>query len=219
MDPATGMVLAGAADLGGGLIGGAISGHMARTNMREQNRFNYQMAATAYQRAAADLALAGLNPVLAMGKIGGSSVPSASPSGPGMGSSSPGSTALATRMQNETFKNMEKQRLLMRAQTRREDDQASSYRASALANSALWQKTLDEAAGVNISNDILREQLKGWKIEGEIDSTAYGKRMREVDRALGAVRAGGDLVDSVVRKFLSGKGKGADVAPKNRIGF
>lgn len=196
--------LAAGADLAGGLIGGAISGHMARTDRREQNRFNYQMSATAYQRAAADLALAGLNPVLAMGKIGGSAVPSASASGPSMGSSSPGSTALASRMQNEQFRNMTEQRSLMRAQKVRERDQALSYRQSALAHSAQWQKTLDEAVGVNISNDILREQLKGWKIEGEIDSTAYGRRMREIDRALGAVRTGGDVVDDVVRRFLSG---------------
>jgi len=81
-----GAAIAGGAATGGlGMIGSAVSAHMARTNMREQNRFNYQMAATAHQRQVADMRLAGLNPILSAGGGGAPTPTTAAPGVPDMG--------------------------------------------------------------------------------------------------------------------------------------
>lgn len=81
-----GAAIAGGAASGGlGMIGSAVSAHMARTNMREQNRFNYQMAATAHQRQVADMRLAGLNPILSAGGGGAPTPTTAAPGVPDLG--------------------------------------------------------------------------------------------------------------------------------------
>lgn len=60
---------------GSGMIGSAISGALSAKSVRENRIFQAKMSNTSYQRSMADMALAGLNPILAY-KQGGASTPS-----------------------------------------------------------------------------------------------------------------------------------------------
>lgn len=52
----------------GDMASSAVETHMNKEIMREQNRYNYAMDASKYQRAAGDLQAAGLNRILAIGR-------------------------------------------------------------------------------------------------------------------------------------------------------
>lgn len=98
LDPIIGgAIIGGAADLVGGLIGGASSAHEAR----KQREWEKRMYESRYQMTVKDLEKAGLNPMLAymgQGGVGAASVPSGA-AGRGADLSGIGSRSVANYMQ------------------------------------------------------------------------------------------------------------------------
>lgn len=161
----------------------------------EHNRsFQTSMSNTAHRREVEDLRAAGLNPLLSgTGGMGANTPSGATGQSAGFPSqNNPNliSTALEARRNHEEVKNLRETNLNIRADT----DVKNSARA---LNSVLYNRTLEETDRTRINRQIEEQDLKGRRVEGEIDETPFGKALRYIDRAgstfssaLGAARLG-----------------------------
>ena len=185
-----------------GFAGGLIQGAMNRDFQREQNRWNLQVANTAFQRGMQDMKLAGLNPILAYRQGG---APSPVSSGQGQG---PIETDLTSEIgnvsnamtQREQRKNMGSQRELMGAQGESARAAAGHARQQTAEAAARTTVAAENARTLKIQND-LREKYPrlqmieqfGTPIGAALGGLGAGALFRAVPRgtARGAARSQG----------------------------
>lgn len=200
-------IIAGAATVAGGLLSNSASARQAANSLQSQeraqerqnafsaqqqalqNEFAERMAGTAHQREVRDLSAAGLNPILS--GTGGMGAPSPHPGAlSGAGASggaqapqsdviSPGvASAMAARRNEAEIK-------LMRSQERQASATANNQQSQSSVNSVVYNRTLHEVDIAEAERDMRRDQAKGAKIEGDIDSGRYGAALRYLDRLRG----------------------------------
>lgn len=193
---------------------------------RQQMEFQADMSGTAYQRAVKDMQLAGLNPMLAYSQ-GGASTPSGASAtmqdalSPAVNSARRGmeANAAVSKIKSEiglqnTQKdvNLEQSRKLksdtylngVLAQKARADERlsnANAYQATTNANRNKLEtiKAMSQTGAIDTQNKLSKTYLPGRKTEAEIDSSAFGRLMRYLDRGSTSARG--------VRDAISGRGR------------
>lgn len=108
-----------------------------------------------------------------------------------------------TALSNELIKTQDWERGLKAASAaaqlqyaKTETERQSVLRAQTAATLEEARRTAAETSRINVDTESRRESLKGSRIEGEIDETAYGRILRYLDRALGTVGAVGKMSNS-----------------------
>lgn len=127
----------------------------------EQRDWQEHMASTAHQREVADLALAGLNPILSARFGGGASAPTG-----GVGAM-PSSAVSALRQEAEIEN--------VKADTRLKEAERS------LANLRGNTETM-EYQRRGWEKEILRADYEGHRVESELDKSEFGQAMRLMNR-------------------------------------
>ena len=158
--------LGAATSIIGGLLGrkGAKDANQLRMQLaREQMRFQERMSSTAYQRARKDMAAAGLNPILALGK------PSSTPQG------------AMPQVENEMAPVVSSALEIARTSADLRRVAAETKRIDADTDRL---KKVTELTGINI--DQAQQILLGLKNEGAINASQYGKIITAIRMAVGA---------------------------------
>lgn len=124
MDPITGGLLIGGANLLGSVFGTQQNNQNSQAMLQQQEAYQTQMSNTAYQRASHDMTAAGLNPMMMFGSGGAASTPSVQPAqmnsaagaiGPSMEKAITSATALKTA--DATINNLVEQNAKIKADT------------------------------------------------------------------------------------------------------
>lgn len=135
------------------------------------------MSSTAHQREIHDLALAGLNPILS----GTGGMGSASPAG-AQATSAKGAASLAN---TTDYGRVVSSALDAKRNKADVDNLVSDTRkkhAEGTLASQLYNESQARTTNINTEGRILLENLKGRKLEGDIDETRFGEVMRYLDR-------------------------------------
>lgn len=155
----------------------------------KQREWATEMSNTQYQRAANDASAAGLNRILAIrqGGAGNPSGSSASSHSTGGTGGTPG-TASSNFAQAEL---MESQKDLLLEQKRSEHENIYKryWEAATEEQKLQTEKHLTEKAKQEAS--IAGNSAKAYELEGQIDSTTYGKIMRYIDRSIRSITGSG----------------------------
>lgn len=179
LEAIAGPIIGGALGIVGQQKENAANAEQARIQMDFQER----MSGSAHQREVADLRKAGLNPILSGTGGMGASTPSGSMAQMRSALASGVSSAMAVRRQNAELDNIRKDTELKDQQfwtTRSQMHLNNRLENIGSVNEAIAHENRREAAA---NADIAEFTAKGSKIEGEIDSSTWGKVMRYLNRA------------------------------------
>lgn len=178
---------------GGAIIGNYLLGQSSergqssanRTNIqlgREQMRFQERMSNSAHQREVEDLKKAGLNPILSAGGSGSSTPPGAMPRVEST-KSEKNQIMRDAAMQVAQIKNLN-------ANTAKTvmDTEVSEANWQLIGQQVL--KSVEETLNTRAIKEQNQEILKGLRVEGDIDSSKYGKAIRYINRLLPGMTTG-----------------------------
>lgn len=159
-----------------------------------QRDWQERMSNTQYQRAASDASAAGLNRILAMRQGANVAGSGSSASGPAASSSSsPASlnSNFAQAMQAESIMDN------VQMDTRKKDAERNytsqlwnTSRAQEALTNQQYETERHRTDQARHTADILSNDAKGRSLEGEIDTTTYGKIMRYIDRSIRSITGG-----------------------------
>lgn len=136
-----------------GLAGGIWQTQEQEKMAREQMQFQERMSSTAYQRATADMKLAGINPMLAYMQGGASSPGGAQATIPDVVGPAVSSAMQGARLATDV-KNVAQSSALMKAQTLETASRADLNRASAKQIGSGW---LGRMAGTSAYDEIMKD--------------------------------------------------------------
>lgn len=153
------------------------------TSAYEQMAFQERMRGSAHQAEVNDLRMAGLNPVLS--GTGGHGA--ATPGGAQYQAENELDSVASTGMQAMQLRAQLKQMDATTALTKQQEKLALEQTRSEHENiyKRHWESTSNE-----FTAKILAEELKGKKLEGEIDSSRFGEIMRYLNRVIPGLNSG-----------------------------
>ncbi len=143
---------------------------------RKQREFSAQQRATAFQVQRQDLEAAGYNPLYAFYQ-GSSGAPHAQYQQPNLSSVGDIGAAAGTYLD---YKNKQADYWTKR-------NTAQTVHAQGNLNAALGAESSAKTALTGTQNKIAKEQLKGARVEGQIDASPFGKATRTIKRGIDAI--------------------------------
>lgn len=181
-----------------GLAGGAMSAAQNRKEAKRQRKFNAEeaqknrdfqetMSSTSVQRRATDLRKAGFNRILSVASPGAAQ--------PGGATAQSYQRAQAQNYTEDATRGVSSaiQVGLAKQQLKNMGWEEEAIKANIAKTTYDWKFRREAKIGEEIRNNILREQYKGYKREGEIDESPAGNVLRWMNRisssASGAARA------------------------------